>query len=86
MSKRQSAATASLRRLAARFIGTSTETRPGESLTNQLMPDGATTWVARTVRAQAAVWSQPGKTFAIGLGLRTRHAHRLVLRRTRLVG
>ena len=43
------------------------------------MPEGRSyLWVARTVERRAAHYGQPGKTFGIGLGCETRHAHRLV--------
>ncbi|ADG98372.1 transcriptional regulator, XRE family [Segniliparus rotundus DSM 44985] len=53
---------------------------PGKILTQLAqMPDGRSyLWMARTVERRAARYGQPGKTFGIGLGCETRHAHRLV--------
>ncbi|MET8815003.1 short-chain fatty acyl-CoA regulator family protein [Streptomyces sp. NPDC004549] len=43
------------------------------------MPDGRRyLWTARAVTRHRGGWGEPGKTFAIGLGCETRHAHRLV--------
>ncbi|MER5932537.1 short-chain fatty acyl-CoA regulator family protein [Streptomyces sp. NPDC002054] len=43
------------------------------------MPDGQRfLWTARTVTRHRGGWSEPGKTFAIGLGCEIRHAARLV--------
>ncbi|MFF0738776.1 short-chain fatty acyl-CoA regulator family protein [Streptomyces sp. NPDC004111] len=43
------------------------------------MPDGQRyLWTARAVTRHRGGWGEPGKTFAIGLGCETRHAHRLV--------
>ncbi|MBZ3901878.1 MULTISPECIES: short-chain fatty acyl-CoA regulator family protein [Streptomyces] len=43
------------------------------------MPDGQRyLWTARALTRHRGGWGEPGKTFAIGLGCETRHAHRLV--------
>ncbi|GHG36784.1 short-chain fatty acyl-CoA regulator family protein [Streptomyces zaomyceticus] len=43
------------------------------------MPDGQRyLWTARALTRHRGGWSEPGKTFAIGLGCEVRHAHRLV--------
>ncbi|MFJ9818409.1 short-chain fatty acyl-CoA regulator family protein [Streptomyces sp. NPDC101151] len=43
------------------------------------MPDGQRyLWTARAITRHRGGWSEPGKTFAIGLGCEIRHAHRLV--------
>ncbi|MEU6480399.1 short-chain fatty acyl-CoA regulator family protein [Streptomyces sp. NPDC047017] len=43
------------------------------------MPDGQRyLWTARAVTRHRGGWGEPGRTYAIGLGCETRHAHRLV--------
>ncbi|MFE6667272.1 short-chain fatty acyl-CoA regulator family protein [Streptomyces sp. NPDC057697] len=43
------------------------------------MPDGRRfLWTARAVTRHRGGWGEPGRTYAIGLGCESRHAHRLV--------
>ncbi|WP_288287857.1 DUF2083 domain-containing protein [uncultured Sphingobium sp.] len=57
--------------------------QPGRVLTQVAqMPDGRTyLWVARTVGSGNAGYSEPSKTFAVGLGCDIRHASRLIYAR-----
>ncbi|MBG6120576.1 MULTISPECIES: short-chain fatty acyl-CoA regulator family protein [unclassified Sphingobium] len=57
--------------------------QPGRVLTQVAqMPDGRTyLWVARTVGSGNAGYTEPSKTFAVGLGCDIRHASRLIYAR-----